>query len=76
MNGNFHFVFQDLNRFWMVSVTLILNGSLQKIVQRGQITAPSRPIDIRISADCSIFENGASDGHDASVLGLFEPCRP
>ena len=28
-------------------------------VQRGQITAPRRPIDIRISAHYSIFENGA-----------------
>ena len=36
MNGNFDFVFQDLNRLWMVSVTLTLNGSPQKIVQRGQ----------------------------------------
>ena len=40
-----------------VSVTLILNGSPQKIVQRGQITAPRRSIDITISADYSIFEN-------------------
>ena len=59
MNGNFNFVFQGLNRLWMVSVTLILNGSQQKIIQRGQITAPRRPIDIRISADYSILENGA-----------------
>ena len=59
MNGNFDFVFQGLNRLWMVSVTLILNGFPQKIVQRGQITAPRRPIGIRISADYSIFENGA-----------------
>ena len=59
MNGNFGFVFQGLDRLWMVKVTLILNGSPQKIVQRGQITAPRRPIDIRISADYSIFENGA-----------------
>ena len=58
MNGNFDFVFQGLNRLWMVSVTLILNGSPQKIVQRSQITAPRRSIDIRISADYSIFENG------------------
>ena len=43
----------------MLSITLILNGSPQKIVQRGQITAPRRPIDIRISADYSIFKNGA-----------------
>ena len=43
----------------MVSATLILNSSLQKIVQRGQITAPKRPTDIRISVDYSIFENGA-----------------
>ena len=59
MNGNFDFVFRGLNRLWMVSVTLILNGSTQKIVQWGQITAPRRPIDIRISANYSIFENGA-----------------
>ena len=59
MNGNSDFVFQGLNRLWMVSLTLILNGSPQKIVQRGQITAPRRPIGIRISADYSIFENGA-----------------
>ena len=58
MNGNFDFVFQDLNRHWMVSVTLILKGSSQKIVQRIQITAPRRSIDIRISADYLIFENG------------------
>ena len=43
----------------MVSVTLILNGSPQNIVRRDKITAPRRPIDIRISADYSIFENGA-----------------
>ena len=59
INGNFYFVFQGLNRLWMVSVTLILNGSSRKIVQWGQITALKRPIDIRISADYSIFENGA-----------------
>ena len=76
MNGNFDFVFLGLNRLWMVSVTLILNVYPQKIVQRGQITAPRRPIDIRISADYSIFENGASNGHEAPVLGLFELCRP
>ena len=58
MNGNFDFAFQGLNRLWMISVTLILNGSPQKIVQRSQITAPRRPIDIGISADYSIFENG------------------
>ena len=43
----------------MVNVTLILNSSPQKIVERGQITDPRRPIDIKISADYSIFENGA-----------------
>ena len=59
MNGNFDFVFQGFNRLSMVSVTLILNGSPQKIIQRGQIIASRRPIDIRISADYSIFENGA-----------------
>ena len=53
------FVFQGFNRLWMVSVTFILNGSPQKIVQRGQITTPRRPINIRISDDYSIFENGA-----------------
>ena len=56
---NFDFEFYDLNCLWMVSVTLILNGSPQKRVQRGQIIASRRPIDIRISADYSIFENGA-----------------
>ena len=61
MNGNFDFVFQGLNRLWMVSVTLILHGSSQKIVQRGQITAPRRPIHIRNSADYSIFENSAQN---------------
>ena len=76
MNGNFDFVFQGLNLLWIVSVTLILNDSPQKIVQRSQITAQRRLIDIRISTDYSIFENGASDGHEASVLGLFEVCRP
>ena len=59
MNGYFDFVFQDLNRLWMVSVTLILDGSPQKIVQEGQITALRRPIDNRISADNLIFKNGA-----------------
>ena len=39
--------------------TLILNDSPQKIVQRGQIPAPRRPIDIRITADYLISENGA-----------------
>ena len=59
MNDNFHYVFQGLNRLWKVSVTLILNGFPQKVVQRGQIIAARRPIDIRISADYLIFENGA-----------------
>ena len=59
MNANFDFVFRGLNPLWMVSVTLVLNGSSQKIVQQGEITAPRRPIDIRISADYSILENGA-----------------
>ena len=59
INDNFDFVFQGFNCLWMVSVTLILNGSPQKIVQRGQITAPRRSINIRISADYPIFENGA-----------------
>ena len=59
INGYSDFVFQGHNRLRMVSVTLILNGSPQEIVQWGQITAPRRPIDIRISADYSIFENGA-----------------
>ena len=44
---------------WMVSVTLVLNGFTQNIVQQDQVTAPERPIVIRISADYSIFENGA-----------------
>ena len=59
MNGNFDFVFEGLNRFQMVSLARIRNSSLQKIVQRGQITALRRPIEIKISADYSIFENGA-----------------
>ena len=69
MNSNFDFVFQGLNRLWMVSVTLILNGSPQQIVQRGLITASRWPIDIRISADYSIFENGAQkiDGYVGCV---------
>ena len=61
MNNIFNLVFQGLNCLWMVSVTLILNGSPQKIVQRGQITALWRPIDIRISvtviaAPCSFLK--------------------
>ena len=59
MNGNLNFVFQGLNCLWIVSVTLILNGSPHKIVQRGQITAQRGSIDIGISAVHSIFENGA-----------------
>ena len=43
----------------MVSLTLILNGCPQKVVQLGQITTLRRPIDIRDSAGYSIFENGA-----------------
>ena len=78
MNGNFDFVFQGLNRLWMVSITLILKGSLQKILQQGQITAPRRPTDIRISTDYSIFENSAQKFNCyvscvASVPGLLEP---
>ena len=78
MNGKFDFVFQGLNRLWMVSVTLILNGSLQKTVQRGQITDPRRPIDIRISDHYSIFENGEQKidcyvGCVASGPVLLEP---
>ena len=61
MNGNADFVFQGINRLWMVSVTLILNGSPQKIIQRGQSTALRRPIDIKISSDYSIFVNGVQN---------------
>ena len=78
MNGNFDFLIQGINRLRMVSVTLILNGSPQKIVQRGQITTPRRPIDIRIPADYSIFENGAQKidcyvGHLSSGPVLLKP---
>ena len=78
MNGNFDFMFQAFNRLWMIRVTLILNGSPQKIVQRGQISAPRRPIDIRISADYSIFKNGAQKidcyvSHVASGPALSKP---
>ena len=59
MNCNFNFVLQGYNRLWIVSVTLIFKGSPQKIVKRGQITASQRPIDIRISTGCFIFENSA-----------------
>ena len=59
MNGNFDFVFQGINRLWMVSVTLTLNGSPLKMVQRHQIATPRWVTDIRISADYSIFENCA-----------------
>ena len=69
-NGNYDFVFYGFNRLWMVSVTVILNVSLQKIVQRGQITATRRPIDIRISADYSILENGARK------IGGYVGCVP
>ena len=62
----------------MVSVTLIHNGSPQKIVQRGLITVPRRPIDIRISADYPTFVNGAQKidsyvGCVASGLVLLKP---
>ena len=59
---------QNLRHLWFlelikefnpINLKSNLNGSPQKIVQCGQITAPRRPIDIRISADYSIFENGA-----------------
>ena len=61
INPIFQYIFDFLgfNRLLMVSVTLILNGCPQKIVQRSQITALRRPIDMRISADYLIFENGA-----------------
>ena len=59
MNGNFDFVFEGLNRLWMVSVTLIFKGSPQKIVQQGQFTTPRRLINFRILSDYLIFENGA-----------------
>ena len=59
VNGNFDFVFQGLNRLWMVRVSLILDCSPQTVVQRRQITASRRSIDIEISADYSIFENDA-----------------
>ena len=68
-------MFQGLNRLWMIGVTLILNGSPQIIVQRSQIRAPRRPIDIRISADYAIFENGAQKIVCYVVLELFELFR-
>ena len=59
---------QNLRHLWFwelikefnpINLKFNLSGSPQKIVQWGQITAPRRPIDIRILADYSIFENGA-----------------
>ena len=81
--GNFDFVFQGLNRLWMFGVILIFNGYPQKIVQRGQITAPRRPIDIRVSADYSIFEKLVEHGtvtlaidHNGGSLLIFEEKWP
>ena len=58
-NDNFDFESQGLNRLWVVSVTLMLNESLQKMGQRSKITAPTRPIAMRFLSDYSIFQNGA-----------------
>jgi len=43
----------------VVGVTLILHGTPQKIVQRGQIAVAWRPVDIAVSADYAIFERTA-----------------
>jgi len=40
----------------VVGVSLILYGTPQKIVQRCQIAAARRPVDIAVSADYAIFE--------------------
>ena len=82
MNGYLDFVFQGINRLWVVGVTLILKDSPQKNIQRGQITAPRRPIDISISADYSISKNSALkiDGYVGCVASggpvLFNPTVP
>jgi len=43
----------------VVGVILILYGTPQKIVQRGQIAAAMRPVDIAVSADYAIFKRTA-----------------
>ena len=53
-------------------ITFILNGSLQKIVQRGEVTAPRRPIDIRDWSSYSIFINGAQTID--CYVGCVAPC--
>jgi len=53
-DGVFNLVLLVVNRLWVVGVTLILYGTPQKIVQRGQIAAARRPVDIAVSADYAI----------------------
>lgn len=48
-------VLQSVNCLWLVGVTLILDETPQKIIQRCQIAAPRWPNDVRSAADNAIF---------------------
>ena len=50
-----------VNCLWLVSVTLIFDGTPQIIVQRCQIAAPRWPNDISCAADNAVFKNRAQN---------------
>ena len=56
-NGFTNIVLKSVNYLWLVGVTLIFDGTPQKIVQRCQIAAPKWPNEISSAADNAIFKN-------------------
>lgn len=52
-------VFQSWNCLWIIRITSVFNGTLQEEVQRCQIAATRRPIDISWTADYAVVKLGA-----------------
>ena len=60
-NGFTNIVLLSVNCLWLVSVTLIFNGTTQIIVQRYEIATSRWPNDISSAADNAIFKNRAQN---------------
>ena len=60
-NGFTNIVLLSVNCLWLVSVTLIFNGTTQKIVQRYEIATSRWPNDISSAADNAISKNKAQN---------------
>ena len=72
-NGFTNIVLQRVNCLWLVSVTLISDGTPQIIVQRCQIAASKWPNDMSSAADNAIFKNRTQNIECSFVCMALEP---